>query len=319
MYFDNTKALLMTNDPASREKTEKYLFNRYNLKIDTAANSLEVLERITDTDNLYEMIILDEEIDGLSTASHVLKTIKEQNDQVCVMFRSTLPEITDPDKHGAFSLSPGYADENFRQDRANHRLDTINSLVYPVIKSHSMENIYKRVCEGLVKIFKVDYTFLAINRTDEKPMKRGNLVWDNPELMKELPYEFDFKAAASAGGLSCLETLVEYLKPVYFPDIDANQDKRFLREIKEKFSYNCRSGLLVPLVFDKMCIGFFGMFTQKDSRFYNLVDLDIILKLADFTTVAIIAIFLKQHMNLKIEIPKVRESIEFPELSGTLF
>ncbi|NIM11672.1 MAG: hypothetical protein GTO45_06230 [Candidatus Aminicenantes bacterium] len=319
MYFDNTKALLMTNDPEFQEKMEHYLFNRYNLKIDTAANSLEVLERFASANELYEMIILDEEIDGLSTASHVFKTIKEQNEQVCVMFRSTLREITDPYNQTAFALPPEYADKNFRLDLANRRLDTINSLIYPVIKSSSMEEIYQKACQGLMKVFKADYTLFVINRTDEKPIKRGNMVWDTPERIKELPYEFDFKGPAGAAEPSYLETLVKYCKPIYFPDVDTDKNKEFLREIKEKFSYTCRSVLLVPMVFDKMCIGFFGMFYEKDSRLYNLLELDIILKLADFTTVAIIAIFLKEHMNLKIEIPKMRELSEFPELSGTLF
>jgi hypothetical protein len=319
MYFDNTKALLMTDNLEFQERMEHYLFNRYNLRMDTAANSLEVLERVVSTNEIYEMVILDEEVNGLSTASHVFKTIKEQNEQVCVMFRSTLKEITYPYSQTAFALSPEYADKNFRLDLANRRLDTINTLIYPVIKSSSMEEIYQKACEGLINIFKADYTLFVINRTDEKPIKRGNMVWNTPELIKELPYEFDFNWPAEATKLSYLETLVKYYKPIYFPAVDADKNKEFLQEIKEKFSYTCSSALLVPMVFDKMCIGFFGMFHKKGSQLYNLVDLDIILKLADFATVAIIAIFLKEHMNLKIEIPKMRELSEFPELSGTLF
>jgi hypothetical protein len=315
MYYNNTRALLMTNDSEFQENMQNYLFNRYNLIIDTAADSLEVLERFGSTGEPYEMIILDEDIDGLPTASHVFKSIKKQDEQTCVMFRSTLKELTEPYSRTEIALPPQYADRDFRLGEALRRIDTLNTLIYPIINSKNMEEVYQNVCEGLAKVFKVDYAVVAITRSDQKPIKQANLVWNIPGRIKELPLEFNIEGSAY------LENLVKYYKPIYIPNIDVGEKHKnpFLQDIKERFSYSFRSALLAPLVFNSATIGLFGLFTEKEGRFYNLVDLDTLLKVADFGAIAIIAAFLKEHKEMEIKIPKLRDALQFPELSGTLF
>jgi hypothetical protein len=291
---------------------EHYLFNRYNLTVDTASDCLDVLEKFCGSVERYEMVILDEEVNGLAAASHVFKLIKEQKEQTSVMFRSTIKEVTGRYKNEAFSLSPEYADKNFRLKQSNRRLDDVNNMVYPVIQSSSMEDIYQNVCDGLIKHFEVDYAVMAINRTDQKPVRDATMVWNSPGLIDDIPMKFDIHHSTH------LDTMVRYYRPIHFPHLDENIDKTFIRDLDERFSLSFGSALLAPMVFDGTSIGFIGMFTGRAGRLYDLVDLDNILRLVDFTAVAVIAMFAQTHLNMKIGITQARQASAFPGAADRL-
>jgi len=314
MYYYGNKALVMTNDPGYRLDIEDFLGTQYNLEVDMVGDSLEVLGRFADFDHNYRLIILDENVDGLSTASHVFRTIKEKDDQICVLYRSAIKELAGPFKERGPAIGGGlertvgdsFADTSLfldnldsRLDLAGRRVDRINSLIYPVIRATDMEGIYENTCEGLNKMFGVDYSLMGIMRLDQKPVHLGNMVWDSPRL-KDTPLEIDIL------GSDNLENLVRYFNPLHIPDME--KETAFGKDLERVFGLKARSAYMVPMMFDGSCLGFIGMFTRKEPRIYSLVEQDIIHKLSDFATISIVGIFAQSHLNIKI--PKPPAGIE---------
>jgi hypothetical protein len=311
MYYYGNKALVMTDDPGFRLDIEDFLETQYNLEVDMVENSLEVLGRFADIDHKYQLIILDEKVDGLSTASHVFRTIKENDDQICVLYRSAIKEIAGPFKERGPAIGgkrrsvfdDGIGDASLfldnldsRLDLASRRVDRINSLIYPVIRATDMEGIYESACAGLNKMFDVDYSLIAIMRLELKPVKLGNMVWDCPRY-KETPMEFDIQ------GSDKLEKLVNYFNPLHIPDME--NEPSFGEDLERVFGLKARSAYMVPMVFDGSCLGFIGMFTRKEPRIYSLVEQDIIHKLSDFTTISVVGVYAQTHLNIKIPKPPV--------------
>jgi hypothetical protein len=293
MYKDGQKALLMANDTDLRNAMETYLHKRYNLETDSVDGLIEVIHRIGD-DCPYELVILDEAVEGLAAASHALKKIKDECVETNVLFLSDLLEMREPYNLEKFQLPPEFEDDDFRERQSDAYIDKRISAQQPVMKSTSLEEVYHKVCRRLVEEFRGDCSICTILRLDEKPVIRGTVVEEFPGM--EMPYEFQLK------GTGHLQQLVDYFKPIHIPDL--NKEKAFRKELEEKFSGPFGSALLLPMQMLGRCIGFVGVFTREKNRLYNLVDLDICQRLADTATVLIIAIFSIKHENIKIKHPE---------------
>jgi transcriptional regulator with GAF, ATPase, and Fis domain len=140
--------------------------------------------------------------------------------------------------------------------------------------------------------YAVDWVMCAVLRLDEKPVKRGVVASEYPLVFTE-PREFFLE------GNGFLEEMLAHFRPIHIPDLRENEV--FGKELEKKFNRPYRSVLLLPMQFSGNCIGFIGLFTLNYSRLYNLVDLDLLQRFADMSTVSIIAHFYQEHGNLDID------------------
>jgi len=288
MYFDGQKALLMTRNEDIQSVLGQYLKNHYNLEMQVVKGIIELLEAIGE-ECTYDLIILDENVEGLPVTSHTLKKIKKKYTHTNVLYLSSLLEIADPyyiiEKE---DIESGYHDF---LEQAQIRKVHYSALCSPIMNARSLDDIYSSVCRGLVETFNVDSAMCIILRLDEIPVTKGIIVADFPRTIP-MAYEFYLK------GLHRLEELIDYFKPVHIPDL--NNEYGFQLQLLDKQFPLFRSILLLPMQIEGNCIGFFGLFTRNRSRLYNLADLDLCQKFADISAVSIITLFALQHGEVKV-------------------
>jgi len=300
MFFDGQKALLTAKnkDPNLKNKMQNYLLHHCNLETEWAADGAEVIRKLGTSlnPNHYEMVILDDENGGLSTSSQVFKLIKQRCFNTSVLYLSTLLEIIDwvlkkrkKIKKDSLSLNSNLL---YIAEQTTRRLDTLNAL-FNSINTESqleMDMVYRNLCRGMVEQFKVDSALIVLFKLHENTKYKGvvlshyhnrSIAWPGSPSISDSD-EIDLKE------MSYIEYLVDYFKPIHIPDLTL--DPVFMRELKEILGFTCRSVLMVPLVYRENAIGFYAMFTRNRSRLYPLVDLDIILRLADFAAVSILSV-----------------------------
>jgi len=285
MYDDGKKALLMTKDVNAAKQMEEYLYQRYNLILETSSEVLDVLERIGSDDDSYEVAILDENAAGLTTASQVLKTIKDMDMSPTVMYLSTLQEIVNPDYRHELRILPHYSDEMYRLEQNSLRVGNMLSLFRPLFESKTIKDVCQNSCQTLVEVLNVDCALCVLPNFEVDPPVHGTVGAHYPDVLTE-PYDIQLK------GTRHFEELVDYFKPVHIPDL--NIDKAFCQELLERFSVPFRSALMVPMAIAGKFLGYFGIFTQKTSRLFRFVDIDQGLRLADFSAAAAVNIFMTE-------------------------
>jgi len=312
MYKKEQKALLVVKDQSLGEKIASYLNHRYNLRTEIMADILEVFREVgadDSADHAWDLVIFDETVAGLQPASHALKTLKAKYTHLNVLYLSTILEITEPYWHKEAEPLPEYLQEDFRADQINIQLDKLIELLTPVTKADSLADLYETIPRVMANTFRADWAVCSVLRLDEKPVRRGVVVGDYQEVLP-IPTEFQLKG-------SYLEEMLTYFKPIHIPDLD--KDKRFRRELEKKFTQRFHSALILPLQYDGNCIGLIGLFTHGAGRLYRLPDLDMLQRLADMSTVAIVTHFYHEHGNLDID--GIREEIKRSQdqLGGEVF
>lgn len=291
MYIDGKKALLMIKDPDIKNIIGNYLFFRYNLLTESVDGILEVLQQISG-ESTYELVILDEAVAGLATASQALVNIKDRNLETNVLFLSTLLEITAPYFVGQLDLLPNYADSFYRMDQTNTQLQLRLDMHAPVMMAATMEEVYPIVCRRLAEAFNADGALCANLRLGVEPVTRGimvgNFPWDGRER-----YEFHIPSSGY------FRELITYYRPVHIPDLD--EVPEFRRELEEKFSLDCRSILILPMQIAGKCVGFIGMYMSEIPRVFNLAEIELSQRLADTAAAVLISIFFKKYVGVKID------------------
>lgn len=297
MYTDDKKALLMINDPDIKNKIGNYLFFRYNLLTESVDGILEVLRQISG-DSSYELVILDEAVAGLSTASHTLINIKDRDFETNVLYLSTLLEISDPYFGSQLELLPQYSDTFYRMDQTKMQLQRRLDLHSPVMKAATMEEVYPMVCRQLVEAFNVDGALCVNLRLGREPVTRGIMAGTFPfgNLGKN---EFHISHTGY------LREMITYYRPVHIPDLNEYPDFRL--ELEEKFSLQCRSLLLLPMQLAGKCVGFIGMYMLERPRVYNLVEIELSQRLADTAAAVLVSIFFNKHVGVTID--RVEEKV----------
>jgi GAF domain-containing protein len=295
MYKDEVKAFLMTKDKNLSETMKSYLFDRYNLATETAEEIIDVFNRLAADDTAessWDLVILDETVAGLQTTSQALKTLKSRYSHINVLYLSTILETAAPYNESEMKLSPDYEDEDYRSMQIDNQLDKLIALLTPVTQATSLKDVYETIPKAMINVYPVDWALCAVLRLDEKPLRRGVAASDFPQILS-YPCEFPLK------GTGYLEEMLFNFKPVHIPDL--NEDEAFRRELEEKFSSRYRSALLLPMQYDGNYIGFLGLFTANRTRLYLLPDLDLLQRLADMCTVAIITHLYREHSNVDID------------------
>lgn len=308
MYKNEQKALLLTQDQELAKQMEVYLYKRYNLKTECVEDILEISNRLGADNSLestYVLVILDENVTGLQTASHALKTLKTNYTDINVIYLSTLLETTAPFRDSEMEILPEYSSENYREEQIGVHLDKILETLAPVTKATSLSELYDLIPLVMMRTYNADWAFCSVLRMDQKPIQTGVVASDYPGVLA-LPYEYPLK------GTGCLDQMLTYFKPIHIPDL--NQDEPFRRELEEKFSRRYRSALLLPMQFDGNCIGFLGIFTRSMSRLYKLTDIDLLQRLADVSAVAIITHFYRE--NSGIDMDRLEEEIKRSRREG---
>lgn len=296
MYKDEQKAILLTKDPTLKETLEPYLLQRYNLRMESSEDILEVFTKLAedDTPEMYwNLAIIDETVAGLQTTAQSLKTLKAKYHDINVLYLSNILEITDPYREKEMEIHPHYADEEYRLDQMDEQMDKVLDLMVPITKCKGLAEVYDAIPKNMVEMCGVDWALCSVLRLDEKPLKRGVATSDHPEVLEEIPYLFPIK------GTGYLEEMLFNFKPIHIPDLD--RDIPFRDELEEKFFRRYRSSLLLPMQYDGHYIGFLGFFTKTRPRLYNLAELDILQRFADMCTAAIIAHFYKEHGNVDLD------------------
>lgn len=303
MFSKGQKALLMIGDPQLHERAKGYLYSRYNLEADSAEGILEVFSQINNQEEDYELVILDEAVEGLSTTSQTLKTIKDQCTSTNVLYLSTLMEMAEPYWETEMVVPSEVTVEEFREEWANDRIDRLFTLHTPLTNANSLEDVYRLTGERLGELFLMDFGFVSILLQEDGTPVEGKLVWQFPKVGEE-ELEFDL-------GDGRLSEMARYYKPIHIPDLEV--DKKFQKELEEIFGKTFRSVLLLPMQILGNCLGFLGVFTEKQTRLYNLVDIDMGQRLADISALAILTILYTQSNDIQVKMPDERvlgESIE---------
>ena len=312
MYKKEQKALLVVKDQSFGEEMASYLNHRYNLRTQIMTDILEVFREVgadDSADHAWDLVIFDEAVAGLQPASHALKTLKTKYTHLNVLYLSTILEVTEPYRNKEMAPLPEYLQEDFRTGQINSQLDKLIELLTPVTKADSLADVYETIPRVMAKTFRADWAVCSVLRLDEKPVQRAVVVGDYPEVLP-VPTEFRLKGRH-------LEDMLTYFKPVHIPDLD--KDKGFRRELEKKFIQSFHSALMLPLQYDGNCIGLIGLFTHGKARLYRLPDLDMLQRLADMATVAIVTHFYHEHGDLDID--AVREEIKRSQeqLGGEVF
>jgi hypothetical protein len=296
MYKDEQRAILMTKNHGLREKILEYLYQRYNLDTEAADDILEVSNKLAadnSADSSIELVIFDETVEGLPTTAQALKTLKSKYTHVDVLYLSTILEIAPPYRDIEMEMLSEYSDEEYRAEQIDRQMDKIIELLTPITKAKSLTEVYQLIPKTMVKVYQADWAICSVLRLDEKPVRRGVAASDFPPVLEAIPYEYPLK------GTGYLEDMLTYYKPIHIPDLE--KDEPFCRELEEKFSRRYRSALLMPMHHDGHYIGFLGMFTRNRDNLYLLPDLDILQRLADMATVAIITHFYREHSDLDMD------------------
>lgn len=297
MYTDGKKALLMINDPDIKNKIGNYLFFRYNLLTESVDGIIEVLEQISGDSN-YELVILDEVVAGLPTASHTLINIKNKDFETNVLYLSTLIEITEPYFGSQLDSLPQYSDTFYRMDQTDMQLQLRLDMHSPVMKAATMEEVYPIVCQQLAEAFNADGALCINLRLDVEPVARGIIVGAFPPDNGGR-YEFQIPPTGY------LRDMVTYYKPVHIPDLD--EALGFRLELEETFLLECRSLLLLPMQLAGKCVGFIGMYMLDSPRVFNLVEIELSQRLADTAAAVLVSIFFKKHVGIHID--RVEENV----------
>ena len=310
MYKNEQKALLLTNDQDLAKKLELYFYQRYNLHTDSLTDLLEVSNRLSADDTAegsYELLILDENVTGIQTVSHALKTLKAKYTELNVLYLSTLLEITPPFCDIEMELLPEYTSEDFRTEQMGMHMDKILELLIPITKANSLAEIYEIIPRVMMRTYQADWALCSVLKLDQKPPQLGVAASDSPPVLN-VPYEYPLK------GNGYFEQMLTYFKPIHIPDL--NEDVTFRRELEEKFNRRYRSALLLPMQFDGNCIGLLGVFTRSLNRLYRLPDLDLLQRLADMSTVAIITHFYREFSD--VDMDRIEEEIKRGHRGGDI-
>ena len=311
MYQDEQKAILLTKDTTLKETLEPYLYQRYNLRMESTEDVLEIFTKLAadDTPEKYwNLAIIDETAAGLQTTAQSLKTLKAKYNDINVLYLSNILEITEPYRKKEMKMRPEYADEEYRQDQMDEQMDNVLGLMVPITRCKCLAEVYDAIPKSMVENYGADWALCSVLRLDEKPLKRGVVTSDYPEVLEEIPYLFPIK------GTGYLEEMLFNFKPIHIPDLD--KDIPFRDELEEKFFRRYRSSLLLPMQYDGHYIGFLGFFTRTRPRLYNLAELDILQRFADMCTAAIIAHFYKEHGDLDFD--EIRRKMEKETLGDTM-
>lgn len=310
MYKNEQQALLLTKDQDLAKKLELYLYQRYNLRTDSVTDLIEVFNRLSADDaaeNSYELLILDENVTGIQTASHALKTLKAKYTELNVLYLSTLLEITPPYCESEMEILPEYKSEDFRTEQIGTHLDNILELLIPITKANSLAEIYEIIPRVMIRTYQADWALCSVLRLDQKPPQSGVAASDSPPVL-HIPFEYPLK------GNGYFEQMLTYFKPIHIPDL--NEDVPFRRELEEKFTRRYRSALLLPMQFDGNCIGLLGVFTRSLNRLYRLPDLDLLQRLADMSAVAIITHFYREFSD--VDMDRIEEEIKRDHRGGDI-
>jgi hypothetical protein len=300
MYTDGKKALLMIKDPDIKNKIGNYLFFRYNLLTESVDGILEVLQQVCG-ESTYEMVILDEAVAGLATASQALVNIKDRNLDTNVLYLSTILEVTDTYFGSQLELLPNYADSFYRMDQTNTQLQLRLDMQAPVMMAATMEEVYPIVCQSLAETFDADGAFCANLRLGFEPVTRGIMVGNYPWENRER-YEFHIPSSGY------FRELITYYRPVHIPDLDEFPEFRW--ELEEKFSLSCRSILLLPMQIAGKSVGFIGMYMNETPRVFNLAEIELSQRLADTAAAVLVSIFFKKHVGVKgVKIDRLEENV----------
>ncbi len=302
MYKDDQKALVMLKDSSQTEKLKHYFFQRYNLHIDTADDILEVFNLLGADDcpdSSYELLILDENVAGLSTTAQSIKTLKSKYPAMSILYLSTILELAPANFDLQDISDPLFDDDVHRMERIDLQMDRQIALQTPLTEAGNLADTYQTVSLQPVLEEETDYVFCSVLRLDQNPASTGVLASNYPEILT-VPTEYPLK------GTGHLTDMMDFYKPVHIPDME--KESAFSAELEEKFARSYRSALLVPMQFSGKAIGCIGFFMRDEPRMYLLPDLDICQRYADMATVAIIAHFYKEHSDLDMD--KIEEDVK---------
>lgn len=301
MFMTGDRAIVMMQDTELRSKVEPYLQARYNLETENANGILDVLQRIGTSDKSYEVIILDEDVEGLAAASHAFRTIREQQVDTSVVYLSNILEIVHPQWGGRLNKPQVFEDDDFREDMVNVRIGNILALTGPLLGAKNLGDVYMNFCMTLKEVFNADNVVCSILRMDENPVFRAtvmcDLYQDNGDSIR---FEGDGK----------ISDLIQYYKPVHIPDLEL--DKPFQRELEVKFHHRYRSVLMIPLLIGGKCIGFFSLFTRNRKRMYRFDDIELCIRVGELASGVIIYTFAKEQ-GTPLKLP------DFEEESQSIF
>ncbi len=290
MYSSGKKAILMTNDGHLKRRMHDYFMLRYNLLLESTPDALDVLERIDSDDDGYELAILDENLVGLATTSHVLKNIKDRGMNPNVLYLSTLQEVVNPSFQNEMKFLPEYSDENYRDVQAQTTLQKMMSICDPIIESISVRELMLNCCQDLVNFLGVDSALAVLARFDQNPVYLGSVVAHYPDLLAE-------STAFRLRGGQYFNDLLDYLKPIHIPDL--NTDIAFCKELNERFSVLARAVLIVPMALGDKLIGYLAAFRHSTPRCFNLTEIDRCLRLADFAAASVVDIYHASVLKIK--------------------
>ncbi len=293
MYDSELKALLVSHNDVLYQELKEYFDKRYNLKLDIAADHLEVLNLVLNEDNNYELVFLDDQIPGgTAAASGVYKAIKKEETNPSILYLSTLQEVVNPAYKRHMRILPHHTDDMFRNELGSMRTGRFLQVFNPLFTSASVQELCRNCCQVLLEILDVDCTISVIARTDQNPVTLGTVTAHYPDVLIE-PYEI------TINGNEHFRMMQEYLSPIHVPDLNA--DKELCHSLAEKFSSTFRSALILPLVLGGNFLGYLGAFTQKEPRLYQLVDIELTLHLTNLAAAGAIHIIYVQDRKEKME------------------
>ncbi len=285
MYNDGEKALMLLEDYRWVEKMENYLYFRYNLQMEPASDMLDIFNHVNNHEESYELVVIDENVNGLPTTSQALRTLKNHG-VPNVMYLSTLHEISNPVYRTEMELLPKYMNHTFRYEQSNIKNENAFKMMEPIFSSRTYGDLYSNCCRTLTEVFNLDFALCVILRSDNRPVIRGILAATYPQLPGYSPVEIEMKENRY------LRDMIDYSKPIHIPDSALEQE--FCLDLLQQYALTFRSALVIPMEADGRCVGFLGMFTANRSRLFRITDIDLALGMAGIASAASINI-VKTH------------------------
>jgi hypothetical protein len=306
MFIDGQRALVITRFDKVKSALCQELPERYNLEVETAGNGMEGIAKIGNRRRPYEIVIIDDRSEGLWTASHLQRLIRRRCPRTTVLYLSTLCEWDTticlqcqgdiPAKRYLSEFLIERVTSLSRVAQATLRLERLNSLFQLLAGTSEMDCVFRDSCMGLVKIFEADIGVLVLQEQLNSRLNPG-VPYDRAVerrckyrgVLKELfPGNGSVegnKSDTDFRGVSPLEELVDYLKPVHMPVVSGH--KALYDVLSKILGMEYLSVLIVPLVFHERVIGFSGLFTRNKRRIFCLEEMDLYSRFSDILALSI--------------------------------
>lgn len=277
MFQDGDRVLLLMKDASLRIRTAEYLQYRYNLEVTMAEDLLEVLALMCSGEDVFEALILDEDVAGLAATSHAIRKIRCQRVRAASLYLSDLPEIVHPQWGGRFRQIDALKASYVREELILKRVNKMAQVSSALMSAYSVTDICGAFCSAMKETLEVDNVVCILLKMDTNTATYGLAMEDLNQ---------DSNYLVSVDNSPTLRHLVKYCKPVHCPELGV--DPALKEEILRKFGMKCRSALLAPIPVMDACIGFIGLFNTRRRRMFTLPDLEHVIRGADLAGGAII-------------------------------